>query len=90
MSAYTSRAFWVATAERAIRTGAQAAVAAIGTTAVGILDVDWQGILAITALAMVIAVLTCMGAAQVGSNGPSLTTSEQLTPPAAPVEGDAP
>ena len=50
--------FWVYAGERAIKTIAQAALATIGTGAVGILAVDWQGIVSVSLMAGVVSVLT--------------------------------
>lgn len=47
-----------AAATRAVRTAAQAALGAIGTTAVGVVDVDWQGVASISAMAAVVSILT--------------------------------
>lgn len=49
--------FWKATFIRAIRTFAQGMLAAIGTTAVGINQVDWVGAASIGATGAVISVL---------------------------------
>lgn len=46
---------------RAIKTAAQTAVALIGTGAVGVLDVDWQGIASAAVLAAVVSLLTSLG-----------------------------
>lgn len=48
----------IAAAVRAVKTGAQVALATIGTTAVAITSLDWAQIAAITATAMVCSVLT--------------------------------
>lgn len=44
--------------ERAVKTFAQAALAAIGTDAIGLLDVDWVTILSVAGLATVLSLLT--------------------------------
>jgi|AntAceMinimDraft_5_1070358.scaffolds.fasta_scaffold03066_3 hypothetical protein len=44
--------------ERAIKTVAQTAIAAIGTTALGLLDVDWTAVVGLAGLAGVMSVLT--------------------------------
>ena len=63
MSELTSTTFWLDAAERAIKTGAQTAVATLGTGAIGILDVDWLNILSIVLMAMVLSVLTSIASA---------------------------
>lgn len=69
----TTGRFWAATAERAVKTAAQTAVALIGTGAVGVLDVDWQQILSVSALAGVVSVLTSLASDRLGPDGgPSL------------------
>ena len=57
MSYLTKGSFWGATAERAVKTAAQTALATIGTTAV-IHEVDWLVVGSATALATVLSVLT--------------------------------
>ncbi|MFD8937337.1 holin [Streptomyces sp. NPDC059578] len=73
-------AFWRATGERAVRTAAQAAVAAIGTDALGVLDVDWPQAASVGGLAAVLAVLTAVAASGVGPAGPGV--AETVAPPA--------
>lgn len=53
-----TRAFWSYAGERAIKTVAQAALAVIGTGAVGILSVDWQGVVSVALMAGLVSVLT--------------------------------
>lgn len=53
-----TRAFWSYAGERAIKTVAQAALAVIGTGAVGILNVDWQGVVSVALMAGLVSVLT--------------------------------
>lgn len=70
--------FAVATAERAIKTFAQAAVAMLTGGAMGIVDVDWLNVLSVSALAAVVSVLTSIASAPAGGDGPSLTSAEVL------------
>ena len=44
--------------ERALKTVAQVAIAAIGATAVGVLDVEWVQVLSVSALAGIMSMLT--------------------------------
>ncbi len=53
-----TKAFWAYSGERAIKTVAQAAIAAIGTGALGIIGLDWVTIGSVSLLAGVISVLT--------------------------------
>lgn len=70
---FTTAKFWKAAGERAVKTTAQTAVALIGTGALGILDVDWQGVGSGALLAGVLSVLTSIGSdAVTHSDGPSL------------------
>ncbi|MFE0131966.1 holin [Streptomyces sp. NPDC059037] len=66
-------AFWKATAERAIRTFAQSLAAVLAVGATTLLDADWQTALATAGLATLLAVLTAVGAAKVGTGGPGIT-----------------
>ena len=58
MSKYADRKFWTDTADRAVATVAQAAVATLTAGATGLLEVDWVGIGSIAGLAGVVSVLT--------------------------------
>ena len=53
-----TKAFWAYSSERAIKTVAQAGLAAIGTEALGIITVDWIGVGSVAALAGVVSLLT--------------------------------
>lgn len=89
MSVYASKAFWKASAERALKTFAQTAAALLGVDQVGLLDIDWGQVASVSGAAAFLSVLTSVGSAQVGNAGPSLA-AEVLTPPAPPIpaEGD--
>lgn len=58
MSFLTSKTFWVDTAERSIKTFAQAAVAILTSGVLGILEVDWLTLLSISGLAALVSILT--------------------------------
>jgi hypothetical protein len=52
------KAYWNFAGERAVKTVAQVALAAIGVTAAGLLDVDWVQVASVSALAGVMSLLT--------------------------------
>ena len=60
MSSYTTREFWAGTAERAIKTFAQALLGVIMGGASGLLDVDWVAALSVAGLATVGSILTSL------------------------------
>lgn len=68
-----TRTFVRASAERAIKTFAQAAVALLGVDTFGLLDVDWVAVASASGLAALISLLTSIATAGVRSDGsPSL------------------
>jgi hypothetical protein len=69
----TSKDFWVSALERALVTFASALIAAIGTTQVGILDVNWEQSLSLAGTAAVLSILT-----SIVSGGTSKTNSVAL------------
>jgi hypothetical protein len=52
------KAYWVFAGERAVKTVAQVAMATIGVTAAGIIEVDWVQVLSVSALAGLMSLLT--------------------------------
>lgn len=56
------------TAERAVKTFAQSAVAVLTAGATGVLDVDWLNLLSVALLATLISVLTSIGSGKVGDD----------------------
>lgn len=60
MGAYSKKTFWMGVAERATKTFAQTAAAAI-STAVLMGDVNWAAVGSMAALAALYSVLTSMG-----------------------------
>ncbi len=50
--------YWNYAGERALKTCAQVALATIGVTAAGIIEVDWVQVLSVSALAGVMSLLT--------------------------------
>lgn len=73
-----TRAWWIAAAERALKTVAQTLVALIGANAVDVTQLNWPSLLGIAATAGIVSVLTSVGSARVGNPGPSLA-DETLT-----------
>jgi hypothetical protein len=51
-------AYWNFAGERALKTCAQVALATIGVTAAGIIEVDWVQVLSVSALAGIMSLLT--------------------------------
>ncbi|MGQ4537925.1 holin [Dermabacteraceae bacterium P7074] len=72
MSIYTEKTFWVAVAERAVKTFAQALGALIGAGGIGLFEVDWAQALSVAGMAALVSVLTSLASAKVGLPGPSL------------------
>lgn len=71
-----TRAFWAATAERAVKTFAQAEAALLLAAGTGILDTDWTTSVSVSGMAAVISVLTSVGSDVATGSGPSLTNAE--------------
>lgn len=71
MSVYTSGQFWKAAAERAVKTGAQTALASIGATALAH-EVQWLMVASATGLGVVLSLLTSIASAKISGDGPSL------------------
>ncbi|MBQ9021565.1 MAG: holin [Eggerthellaceae bacterium] len=72
----------VAALIRALKTWAQAGVAYIGTSAVGILGFDWVGFFSITGMAFVLSILTSIAGLPEVSNGetlPSIMTTVEAS-----------
>jgi Putative lactococcus lactis phage r1t holin len=77
MSSLFSAYFWRSTAERAVKSFAQALLAVLGATQAGILDISWVPALSTAAMAGVLSVLTSIGSAKVGPpDDPSLIKPE--------------
>ncbi|MGQ4574886.1 holin [Dermabacteraceae bacterium P7006] len=74
MSIYTDKTYWVAVAERAIKTFAQALAALIGAGGIGLFEVDWVQALSVAGMAAFVSVLTSLASAEVGMPGPSLVS----------------
>ena len=67
--------FWQATAERAVKSFAQALAAMLGTGGVGLLDVAWWTSLSVAGMTALLSVLTSLSSVKVGpSDSPSVVT----------------
>lgn len=65
--------FWIASVERAVKTFTQTLAAVLLASNVpGLLDADWSAALSASALASLLSILTSIGSATVGNDGPSL------------------
>ncbi|WP_028814423.1 holin [Streptomyces flavidovirens] len=77
----TTAAFWKATAERMVRTFAQAVLGVISADGLGLLDVEWVAALSVGGLAAVLALLTAIVTSG-GTVGPGIT--ETVAAPTTP------
>jgi hypothetical protein len=69
--------FWRASAERALRTVAQTAVALIGVDLVSVVDIAWPYVAGVSATAGLLSLLTSVAASGVGDKGtPSLVAEK--------------
>lgn len=71
-------AFLKATAERAVKTFAQALAALLVADGTDLLATDWAGRLSVAGMAAVVSVLTSVASSQIGGPGPSVTSAETL------------
>ena len=78
MANLTTREFWASTAERAVRTAAQTAIALIGTDQVGLLNLDWAQIGSVVATATVLSILTSIVGDTATKNGPAFVHAEGI------------
>ena len=78
MSIWTAQ-FWKATAERAIATAAQSALAALGTDLVGVLDIDAVAVLSLAGGGAILSILKSI-AATAATGSPSIGGGEVLEP----------
>lgn len=77
-----TRGFWAATAERALSTGAQAALLAWGGGVLPAVSLPWWTVPAAFAGGVVLGVLKCLVAGATGvSTAPSFGDAERLTRP---------
>lgn len=82
--------FWLATLERAIVAFAASLIAAIGTTQVGITDINWEGSLSIAATAAILSILTAIVSGSANGRGPATFGPETTVPETVIVEVAAP
>ena len=68
-------AFWKATSERSLRTGAQVLAAGLGLESLGIVNANWGDGLALAGGAMLLSVLTAVAASGSRTEGPGITES---------------
>lgn len=78
MANLTTREFWASSAERAVKTAAQTAIALIGTEAVGVFNLDWAQIGSVVATATILSLLTSIAGDTAGKNGPSFIRAEGI------------
>jgi hypothetical protein len=83
---YFDNAFWVAAAERALKTFFQTLAAVLGTDVVGFLSVDPIEAVTLAAAAGIISLVTSLASANIGAAGPSLVGEETTQPRTVVVE----
>ena len=71
-----TKAFWMATFERAIRTFAQGLVALLSANGLGVLDADWGQAASVAGMGTILSVLMSIAASGVGGDGPAFGTEE--------------
>ena len=69
-----TKAFWLDTAERAIKTFAQTTVAFIGANAIGVLDVVWLDVASVSGLAAFLSMMTSLASAPFSTKGTASMT----------------
>lgn len=68
----TSRLFWVETLERAVKSGAQGALLAVGADQFNVLSLDWSVLGGFAGGAFLLSALTSIASGGIGSDSPSL------------------
>ena len=80
-----TRQFWILTAERAVKTFAQALAAVLAASGVGLLDAEWTTALATAGMAALLSVLTSVASLKVGPpDSPSTVPPDPGPAPATP------
>ncbi|RII06969.1 hypothetical protein DSC45_34645 [Streptomyces sp. YIM 130001] len=69
----TTTRFWIATAERAVRTFAQTLIATLGLDTTDLVNVPWERGLALAGAAALLSAPTSIATTGTGSDGPGLT-----------------
>jgi hypothetical protein len=77
---YFDRAFWIAAAERSLKTLFQTLAAALGTDAVGVLSVDLRAAVTLAVAAALLSLVTSAASAGVGPEGPAIAGEETTHP----------
>lgn len=72
-----TRTFWAGAAERAVKTGAQTAVALLAADGVNLLTLDWRAAGVTVGGAALLSVLTSIGSLTVGPSGSPSLVDEQ-------------
>jgi Putative lactococcus lactis phage r1t holin len=86
-----TRQFWTLSAERALKTFAQALAAVLVTGGAGLLAADWKTALSTAGMAAVISILTSVASLRVGPpDSPSMVPTETPAPAAPPVAAPEP
>jgi hypothetical protein len=72
--------FWLATLERAIVAFSASLIAVIGSTQVGITDIEWFGAFSISATAAILSILTAVVSGTATGRGPATFGPETTAP----------
>lgn len=68
-----TRDFWLAAAERAVKTFAQTAAATLTAAGLGMLEADWVAVASVSGMAGLVSLLTSIGSGAITGDGPSLS-----------------
>src|SRR3712207_7197865 len=80
-----SRTFWIATAERAIRSFAASLASLLTAAGTGLLDTSWGEKFSVAGMAALVTVLLAVGGGTFGrGEGPSFIGQEEIAPPGRP------
>ena len=77
-----TKAFWQAAAERVVSSIAGGALAALGSDAIGVFDVDFGKVASVALLAGLVSLLKALIVGKATDGGPSLGNAETLNPAA--------